>query len=222
VHFRSLTHRLSAEVMGVLRKLGVRLSSAVFESSSGEVAIVVADGSPDNVVMALLALRMDHGRVVDLLFPEYKHLSLLDHLASYVDGLGYRKVLVTIDQESYSLNELTDRIASKMSEVGASVLEDRGFVKVFEYSRGSKRAVFIFCVNGLPNYPSSKHSIEDHLIMLAQRLNIASAQPAGSAKSVWSKLSREERLEVFKAIMNCSTDLLHSVFKQQVEALSML
>jgi len=222
VHFRSPTHRLSASVLGVLRRLGVRLSSVVSESSSGEAAIVVADGSPDNVIMAILALCMDHSGVVDILFPEYKHLSVLDRLASYVDDLGYRKVLVTIDQESYGLDELTDRIASKMSEVGASMIEDRGLVKVFAYLRGGRRAVFIFCVNGLPEYPSSRHSIEDHLIMLAQRLNVASAQPAGDSKSVWSRLSREEELEVFKAVISCSRDLLHSVFKQQVEALTIL
>ncbi len=212
VYPRDPNHRLSIEIMRILRKLRRFDTLSSFPSNSA--GIIVANGSPDNIVIALLCSVLNHEFIVDLLFPSYKHISVFDYIQHYI-SLGYRSLLVVIDQEDYSLKEQADLISRKLVSNPID-LSERVAVASLRY--GGRDARVIIVINGINEQPTSKHTIEDHLVLLAKDLGVSISRENNS-KSAWRKISREQQLTVFRAILN--KDNL-KYFDQQVKALKLL
>ncbi len=208
------THRLSVELYSVARKLGVRDIFA--EQLSGRKAIIIADGSPDNIVIALLSRTLDHEDVADIIFPDYKHVSVLDQIPMYVLK-GYEKIVIILDQEKYDLSELLKIISNKYGKY--KLVLDR--VIKFKITRGARSADIVICINGVDNFPTEKHSIEDHLLSIARDIGIKFELNASSSKEIWFNLDKDEQLSIFRYIINYRRKM-SDYFKQQYKALSIL
>lgn len=87
-----------------------------------------------------------------------------------------------------------------------------------QHVHGSVFEKIIVIVNGVDNYLTSKHTIEDHLLVLASDLGITVSEDRDS-KTRWARISREDQLRVFKSILERSVE---EYFKPQVEGLKLL
>ncbi len=212
VYPRDPNHRLSIEIIRILCELRRFDTLSSFPSSS--VGVIVANGSPDNIVIALLCSVLNHGFIVDLLFPNYKHISVFDYIQHYI-SLGYRSLLVVIDQEDYSLKDLAGLINKKLTSNPIDLSER---VAVVSLRYGGRDAGVIIVVNGINEQPTSKHTIEDHLVQLAKDLGV-SISGENNSKNAWGKISREQQLTVFRAILNKGN---LKYFDQHVKALKLL
>lgn len=109
-------HRLSIEIFEIfnmVRRLGIR--GVLAESPSREKAIIIANGTPDNIVVALLTEALNHEDIVDLLFPEYKHIGIINWIFKYIEE-GYKKNSIILDQEEHSFEELYTILSSKLGK----------------------------------------------------------------------------------------------------------
>ena len=207
-------HRLSIEIFNIVRRLGIRRVLA--ELPSRKKAIVIANGTPDNIVVALLTEALNHKDVVDLLFPEYKHIGIIDWIPKYVEE-GYEKISVILDQEEYSLEKLYTILSSKLGKY--NMLTER--VLEFKILRGSESADIIICINGINDFSVKKHSIEDHLLSIARELGIEYGLDNNSSKEAWFKLGRDDQFKVFKYIIE-HKEAVERYFIQQHKSLSLL
>ncbi len=124
VYLEKPTHRLSLQITSKARELGILYGpkSIISNRPSRKHLIVIANGSPDNIVLVLLAYLLNHSTIVDMVFPMYKHISILDHVVEYI-GRGYENIMVVIDQEELDLERISGILARKFPRI--SRVDDR-------------------------------------------------------------------------------------------------
>jgi len=221
------SHRLSRDILGFARRLGV---TNVIEYRSNYVSsetrsiIVVANGCPDNRVVFLLAYLFNGYRtiVLDIAFPMYKEVSIFEHLHKYVKQ-GYRHIIVIVDQEDKSLNEIYEYLERKIigklyveaKQASGRLLQARLHVEPYNES------TLLLVVNGLDDDRFMKHTIEDHLLVIAERLGITSIRENTDPKEKWQKLYREQQTRIYRWIIE-NKKTVREVFTQHTKALEIL
>lgn len=123
--------------------------------------------------------------------------------------------MVVIDQEDHTLERLFNSISRKLG-VRLELLSER--VASCKMSYGGGKAEIIIAVNGITEYPTSKHTIEDHLLKIAE--NIGVDIPKGNnSKLTWRRIDRGIQLDIFRKILDRNN---LKFFKPQVIALELL
>ena len=107
-------HRLARGMLTFARRAdlleALELSPAAERSHA---LVVVADGEPDNRAVLALAHTLNGRVTVDVAFPDYKHLSILNIVHSYAE-MGYRTIVVVLDQEHMKLDRIHEEIRRRI------------------------------------------------------------------------------------------------------------
>ncbi len=216
LRFLDPKHRLSVDTLAIARRLKI-VEAIELGSGRSSALIVVADGSPDNRVLLVLAHILNGTSIVDVAFPAHKHVAVLEYLTSYA-LMSYTKILVLLDQEDKPLEEIYRALRSKahVKELG------QGKLSTFTLETALRTSTLILAVNGIDDPRFIKHTIEDHLIALAEKLALISPLTAPiDPKEAWHRVNRDVQLKVLRQLL-MRPQLAEEMFPQQVKALKLL
>lgn len=196
-----------------LRRSNFNVGRIIAESvESLDALIIMGNGTPDDKILGALSYHLDGGKTVGLVKPgKITHLSVLDLLKTYLRP-RMRKLMILIDQEDLTLNELFDEALRRMCDIGinASEVEVMDRLRVYQCSLVGREFSVIIVVSGLEEISSQTHSIEDHLAKAAE------IQVVENSKQSWRSLNRSEREEVFRRLEEKRIDEIEEIFPQQV------
>jgi len=207
-------HRLAIDTLAFAKRLRIT-ATLEYEPGRSNKLVVVANGSPDNRVILTLAHILNGDVVVDVAFPERKHLAVIELLSEYT-SLGYDRILVVLDQEDMSLEEMHESIRSRLS--GHIEVREGGRLLVVKQS-SPKPATIAVAISGLDDDRFEKHTIEDHLLRLAEDLGVVSLpRVVEDPKRLWgSENVKDKHHQVYEAIIQRRGDV-ERVFPQHVVA----
>lgn len=215
------THRLSIDLIGFTHRIGLQEMIYKAPYPPTDKLIVIANGSPDNRVMLLLLHQVNETNLVDMVFPEHKGLAIAQYLHEYVKQ-GYKKILVVLDQEEHPINKLHEHFKRKILGLRnynvSTDLENR--LAIAEVSN-HQEAHAIIVISGVEDERFIKHTVEDHLLKLAEQLNIYNISNNVDPKEEWNKLDKNTQLKIFKA-MHEHKDLAKEVFRQYIAGLKII
>jgi len=208
------THRLAVDTLAFAKRLRIT-ASIEYEPSRSNKLVVVANGSPDNRVILALAHVLNGDVVVDVAFPERKHLAVIELLSEYT-SLGYDRILVVLDQEDMSLEEIHESIRSRLS--GHIEVREGGRLVVVKQS-SPRPATIAIAISGLDDDRFEKHTIEDHLLCLAEDLGVVSLpRMVEDPKSLWgSENVKDRHYQIYEAIIRRRSEI-ERVFPQHIVA----
>ncbi|MET1101741.1 MAG: hypothetical protein ABWW69_04610 [Pyrodictiaceae archaeon] len=223
------THRLSRGMLTFARRARrLRLLDDLeFKPAieSSKALIVVADGEPDNRVLLALAHHVDGRKVVDVAFPEHKHSSVFNVIHEYVRGAfrgRYELILVILDQEREHLasihNEAKQRIQLPIGEEEVDP-ELRG--RLIYLRIPEPNTTIYVVVSGTDDQRFTKHTIEDHLLRMAEEAEGLKISGMTDPKQWWRRMPRE-RQEVLLEMLAADKKLAEKHFRQHVKALKTL
>ena len=128
-----------------------------------------------------------------------------------------------------SLRDIWMQIHEKISErASCSIVNDAKRLRVLNCSRGIYNFNFIITINGLDITQYCSHTIEDHLLEIAkdvsgaERISRLLAESDCDPKTTWSKLSKQEQLEVYRRMTEMPIKRLRRYFKQHIKAIETL
>ena len=211
-------HRCSTRMFATARRLHIASVVAQAPEFSDRV-VVVADGSPEDEVLPILAVALNGARLVDVAFPMHKSLSVFSVIGDYVDR-GYRRIAVMVDQEERGINEVSSdvkkRLSTQISLESFNVEEHRIYAKG---SRLGKNVFVGIAINGLSDSRFSRHTVEDHLLAAAEALGLVSLEHGVlDSKEAWKSMSRSMQLKVLGELV-ARRELVEKAFPQQVDVL---
>ena len=214
----SPTSKSAVNIGKISRKFRLKILTPEHTPLAG--IIVLADGTPDDYVVALLSYRLNGEKVLGVVKPEEKRLGVFNIIPTILNVLREGKIAVLIDQENEDLNTIFSEVSRRLSGIGTII---RDIVKeeklwVYKCEHSIKKFQLIVIVNGLSEYTFKKHSIEDHLLKAAEKLlkvKIDEEDP----KEGWSKL-RDRQDEVFRQLKDAKN--LDDIFPQQIKGLKLL
>lgn len=209
------------------RRLGIR---SLLMAEPGDKVAVLGDGTPDDLVLVVLAHRLDGRDVLGVVKPEYTGPSSVRAVKAIYSVPQFRRVrrfLLIIDQEDLSLSEVRNRVEEELRAVGMATSdqgeEEGGRLLLYSCQFTGAELELIVVISGLDEAPHSKHTVEDHLLMAAERLLGRESVPSGVSdpKRAWAIL-RDRHDEVFARLLRVNRDLLREVFPQHIRALEFL
>ena len=181
--------------------------------------ILIGNGVPDNIVAMLLAHKLNGRRAVGLAKPPG---ALSAALRELIFQSLIRKVLLLFDQEDRSLNDAWRSLESELrrAKMEYRILSDEERLRVYGCRHGSRQLRVIAVVNGL-EAPYRKHTIEDHLLKICEKLRIYEAPLPHSAESpdpkeLWSRL-KEHHERVYRYILQASMEELKDAFHHHLK-----
>jgi hypothetical protein len=171
--------------------------------------IVLCNGTPDDIVLGILAYHLNGTKVVGIVKPSNKrHLSSLSETKTYLD-LNVTKIFYLIDQEDFELDDLFSRIESEMQNIGIEYTLglERERVRIYNCILPNKSFTIAIVVNGLSEIVTDKHCIEDHLIKAGD------IQNNQDTKATWESLIDQTRNNVFRKLK--TSEIATEIFIQQ-------
>ncbi len=186
--------RIEARIRRVLRKLNV--GNPLTNKGRVDGLIVVGDGTPDDVVVTLVAHILDGEEcTAGLLVSTRKGVGSVETVIDVARIFPNRSIALVIDQDREDLERLYEKIAGKFRDFGVrlEIKDGEGRWKEYEAEFHSDGTELIIVVNGLEDYVS--HKIEDHLLML-KGLTPEKLRSEGypeDPKEAWKKLSSQNK-----------------------------
>ncbi len=185
--------RVEARIRRVLRKLDI--GNPLTDKGRVSGLIVVGDGTPDDVVVTLVAHTLDGEEcTAGLLVSTRKGVGSVETVIDVVRIFPNRPIALVIDQDREDLERLYEKIAGKFRKFGVRLEIKDGEGRRREYAAGfHSNGKLIIVVNGLGDYVS--HKIEDHLLIL-KGLTPKRLRSEGfpeDPKEAWKKLSSQNK-----------------------------
>jgi len=146
--FLDPNHRLSIDTFQLLRRL--RIEETVVRSPiETNKLIIIANGTPDNEVAAILLHTLNGEHTVALAFPKYKRTAIAKYIHSYINQ-DYNNIIVILDQEQDKLQNIYNYFKEQMLlEIKNITVNNRtAEIKAQWYN---KQATIKIIVNGIDN-----------------------------------------------------------------------
>lgn len=212
------TSRLASNIASISRKLMLGVLTYKVEMLDG--LVIVADGTPDDVVVALISYHLDGKKTIGIVKSKEGLPGALESIPTYLKSNIKRMIAIIVDQEDKKLKDVFDDAEWGLKAHGVSISvevnEDR--FRIYDCRHGNEGFKLVLVVNGLDEVKTAKHSIEDHLVKAAEGLiNFGQFE---TSKDAWKSV-KEHHLDVFKRLKD-DLDSIHRIFSQQFKGLSML
>ncbi|MGB9760511.1 MAG: hypothetical protein ACP5LN_07365 [Thermoproteota archaeon] len=167
-----------------------------------ETIVVIADGTPDDIVFSIVRYHMNGRKVVGVVKPhERTGLSAVYEVPTCLK-MKICNVLLLIDQEEMNLENIFFELSKRLKKCGIEIKkEDKSIerrIGVYEGIHGQKRFNLIVVVNGLEEIKTKRHSIEDHLIKVAKTVNLGNLEEFNNSKDAWESLKEDDRLRIYE------------------------
>jgi len=195
--------------------------------------ILLADGTPDDIVTAFLAKHLDGENIVAIAKTHRTRLGALGLIPTHlkqIKGTEIEKLFFLMDQEDEELSGIYESASTMLERHGMTVkFQERMSKRLRKYccSYGGREFTLILIVNGLDEINSSSHTIEDHLLYAGVKLlglrELEKMMEKGieSSKDIW-KTQRDKWESVYRRIRNASIDKIGKIFPQHVEGLKLI
>ena len=155
--------------------------------------------------------------VSDIAFPEYKGISIATHLHEYI-LYNYREILLVIDQEKYSLDKIHETFRRGVLGLrNYEIIQESSLRVATAEIHYRHTAHLILVINGLDDERFSRHTIEDLLLLLAEKLGLHTIKGTVNPKDEWNCLSEDVQSKVYEAIRYGKE--IDEIFKQHTIAL---
>ena len=214
------------------RKLGISL---ITKPCDVENVVLIGNGTPDDIVLMILLNKHNGKDNLESCVGIAKSKRLLEgSIKSAVDIVDKSNgkvscILIAIDQEKNSLDDLWSKIERKLSELASyNRVEDWKRLKIYDCRRGARAFKLIIIINGIENQKYRSHTIEDHLLEVAikvmgeERISQYLAESNSNPKKVWSRLSKKEQQNILQEIKNSSMNALEDSFEWHIKAINAL
>jgi len=217
------TSRTAANLRRLERDLGLRIMG----EDDVDKIVIIGNGTPDDIVIALLGHARNGKNVLGILKPTYKGTAAVRAVKGIIRTFPkVSKFLLLLDQESDSLESIEERLDREIRESALTVIsKEKRETRLIRYSckLASSSFSLIVAINGLDASPYSKRTIEDHLLEAAKRLLESNeverlTQGSSDPKDAWNRLHRIQS-KVYKYIVNMPVEELEQLFPQQMRGL---
>jgi|WetSurMetagenome_2_1015567.scaffolds.fasta_scaffold546312_1 hypothetical protein len=208
-------------------------SASVLTSQKLTKAIVLCEGTPDNLAIALAAHRVNGTETSAITKPVNKLYTKTNTAAFEVMSLYIREnrslkgLLFILDQENYSLNSISHEFEKQLNktvnkyECFKAELEER--LKVYHCTYGERKLVLILVINGHPEIITHKHMIEDHFLKVGSKLGIIKfPEKIEDPKEYWEKQTSSQSRDGIVRTLVGNDDLISEFFPQQSRGLEEL
>lgn len=173
----------------------------------GTHAIILADGTPDDLACCTIAHYLNGERTAGIMKP--KNYRLETAIKELPFGPHIRSFLVIMDQEAKSVEEAFGAVESQLKQKGCNSSERMDpRVRVYKCDLGTQFSVTVV-LNGLDTCQTKNHSIEDHLLESAGQRIVNN-----NSKDTWDKLPQDKKDEVIGQLLQPTKAL--ETFPQQV------
>ena len=217
IFFTQPSHRLSIDGRQILKRLDFRNWKETYSNKpSRRNLIIIANGSPDHIAIIILLHLLNHREVVDMAFPKHKHLAIIDYIPKYMEE-DYENIILIIDQETLKITEIHNHIKNKLNPNQYEENKDLNnrLAKAI-ITHGNRKATLYITINGIEDKRFTKHTIEDHLLKLAEKKGLIKIKEKTDPKETWKNLGKEKQEKILKAIKESE---IYEIFPQQVEAI---
>ena len=225
LRFTDPTHRLSQDTLSFARRLKAMeaLDLSPLTSKPNNL-IIIANGCPDNRVILILAHILNGTITTDIAFPEYKQLSIFNYIHEYAKQ-GYNNIIVVIDQEDHELKQIYNEVKKRIQgTINTFTTPSQGNGKLIHLNFTTPTNHNInttIIINGVNNPKFTKHTIEDHLLTIAEHTRQHTITDNTDPKTEWNKLDKDKQYKVYKTILT-NKKLAEEVFKQHIQGLKQL
>jgi len=230
------TGRLALNITRISRKLHIDvLTTGLSEDQKRSLRsmILVTDGTPDDIVAAILAKHLDGETIVAIAKTRRTRVEALSVIPTYltqIRGARIENLVALMDQEDEELNDIYESTSATLEGHGITIeSQERMDERLGKYrcSHGGREFTLILIVNGLNAIKSSKHTIEDHLLYAAARLlrleelRKMIEEGVDDPKDLWR--TQKDRWEsVYQGICDASIDDVREVFPQHIAGLKLI
>jgi hypothetical protein len=212
---------------GRLKKISKRLRLDL--SSGGELgsAIILGDGTPDDVVVAIVCYHLNGDKIAGLIKPEgVTGPSVVELIPKTYLKMKVGKFAVVVDQEvDYpTVEKLVKDVEKRLKShhVELEILESYERLRVYRCKSGGREFELVLIVNGLDEVPVKVHQIEDHLIRAANDIGLdVDITKIDNSKVKWLKIDKRHKNEVFRKLVD-DRKLTFKLFPQHAKGLGYL
>lgn len=211
--FLDPTSRLATNIHR-LKNCGFNANSIIAQDArQGRQAIIVlGDGSPEDKVLGVISYHLNGNSVIGIAKPIETHLAVLDQLKTYVEESNAERILIVIDQDNWTLDDIFSAAERRIHGIGIDTLPqeiNEPKVRQYQCTLGYRSFGVIIVVSGLDDFNTTQHMIEDHL------LRLAGFDEAENPKQSWrEQLDEDERENIFKLFLD--KDVVEVTFPQHV------
>lgn len=210
--------RLAAKIAGISKR--IRMNVLIKDAPAQDTLVVIGNGTPDDIAFSIIAFHLNGDKNAGIVKPKTeRRYGFVNVIPLYLRRGNIRKILILMDQEDDSLDEIYVRIQKDFEKLATGKIEiiegeSEERVRIYKGKYGSRDFEVILVINGLDDIGEGKHSIEDHLLKAAEKISM-DVGDFENAKAAWWALSNDQQLKIFKELKN-HRKLLESVFPQQV------
>jgi len=186
--------------------------------------IVLGDGTPDEIVIMILAHLLDGKVDAGIVKPKYLRVGAIraiKNIALSFHGKISDFVLL-MDLEDQTQEQILESLNNKLAEygIGYQVIERQDMWWKYHCEIANIRFTLTVIINGLEQ-EYEKHTIEDHLLELAQHLKIcvSNVQRLKNPKQAWNKIPHKQRKQIFEELKRLPIEVRKKIFRQHIEAL---
>jgi hypothetical protein len=213
--------RLVSNIRRNSKKLGISVITLVPTTRVLDGIIVIGNGRPEDIIVSIIAHHLDGDSIVGIVKPPGRTgLSVIETIPTYLRE-NIDKILVLIDQDDHSLENLFDQCQEKLNDCGIRINDEQceDQLKIYECVRGSRAFKMILAINGLDEIPVRKHSIEDHLLKVAMSIEAigGTTEEFESSKEIWKTLEQVQKDKVLR-ILTERRNMAQDMFSQQFTA----
>ena len=213
--------RLATNITKISRVLKMDVLVKGVDISDLDTIVVIGDGTPDDIAFSLIAYHLNGDKIAGIVKPPGRTgLGVSDLIPTYLKG-KVRKIMVLMDQEDEPLNTICERIQNslkKLAKCKIKIIDEEGKSekrqKVYKCKYGGKEFELILVINGLDEIHTDKHTIEDHLLKVAEMLSIE-VEDFENSKEAWKSIEHHH-VEIFKGLKE-KRNIVGSVFPQQIK-----
>lgn len=224
----ALTPDLASKIQGFSRKYHLGLTTLKSRDNLDGL-IVLGDGTPDDWVVTMISHHLNGFKTVGIVKPPGKTgTSTFDLLHNYVVSNGaLTNIVFFIDGEESDAKDISDLLEESLKKQhiisDAPVSQNEDKFRLYNCSIPNRQFKVALTINGTNTLPGKKHTIEDHLLLIASDLKLINLpKEIDDPKHLWQdSLSEEIKETVFKELAG-NKKLVEVTFPQQIIGLSCL
>jgi len=185
--------------------------------------IVLGNGNVDDIAVPIVCHHLNGSRITGISKPDgKKRLAVLSELPTYISGHKIDKIALVMDQEDDDLDGIFNQAEKKLGyhHIRFEVANGNTRFKHYQCKYGSRTFDFILIINGLNDFQTKTHKIEDHLVKGALRLSKVSNDPQDS-KETWNSFETQLQVEILNNLVK-NKSLSSEIFPQHFEGLRLL
>ncbi|HUV02341.1 MAG TPA: hypothetical protein VMW67_02665 [Desulfobacteria bacterium] len=212
--------KLAAKIAGISKRIRMDVLIGNVDILNLDTLVVIGNGTPDDIAFSIVAFHLNGDRIAGIVKPKTeRRYGFINVIPLYLRRGNIRKILILMDQEDDSLDEIYERIQKDFGKLATGKIEvieeeSEERVRIYKGKYGSKEFELILVINGLDEIGEKKHRIEDHLVSAAEQVSIVIGDFENS-KAAWRSLSNDQQIRIYKEL-KAHRNLLERVCPQQI------